>query len=84
MSPKSIDRELGEIVAKLEGLQSAVDTGFARADARFDKLEIANAQIDSRVRHVEQRSAIFGSVAGGIVGVTVSIITANIRQIGGV
>jgi hypothetical protein len=71
--PNNTDYELGRLAEAVEGLKKSVNSGFDRLEKKVDGM-------DGRLRHVEQKSAVYGSVAGGVVGVTVSLITASIKQ----
>lgn len=63
---------LGEIKGELTGIKG----GLARQDEKLDA-------IDNRLRGVEIKAAVSGSVAGGIMAVGVSLITASIQAVTG-
>lgn len=56
---------LGEIRGQLEGMNK-----------RLDKVD----SIESRLRHVERKSAVHGAVAGGFMSVGVTVLVQSIRE----
>lgn len=59
--------------AKLDKLEERMDKSDEKLGARIDK-------IDDRLRAVETRSAVFGAVSGGAMGVGIALLTEGLKQ----
>lgn len=59
--------------AKLDKLEERMDKSDERLGERIDK-------IDDRLRTVETRSAVFGAVSGGAMGVGIALLTEGLKQ----
>jgi hypothetical protein len=70
---------LGEIKGIVQGLQA----GQQATNARLDKLEARIDErmdgIDTRLRHVEQRAAIFGAASGGAMAIGTALIIEGLK-----
>ena len=62
-----INRELGEISAKLDGLKEAVSDGFSDIKEKLDDHE-------TRLRTVEHKATRNGLIAGGVVSVGIALL----------
>lgn len=67
---------LGEIKGIVEGLRDGQD---AQAK-RFDKLDGRIDGLDSRLRNVEVRSASYGAVSGGVMGIGMALLIEGLKE----
>ena len=63
------ERALGKIEGELKGI--GADVGELKVDVK---------SIDTRLRAVEQKATRNGAIAGGVLGITVSLIAATMRE----
>ena len=62
-----VNRELGEISTKLDGLKETVDGGFAAIGRKLDDHE-------ARLRSVEHKASRNGLIAGGVISVGIAFL----------
>lgn len=67
---------LGEIKGIVEGLRD----GQAKQDKRFDGLDNRIDGLDTRLRAVEVRSAAFGAVSGGVMGIGMALLVEGLKE----
>jgi hypothetical protein len=67
---------LGEIKGIVEGLRD----GQAAAAKRFDNLDDRIDGMDTRLRAVEVRSAAFGAVSGGVMGIGMALLVEGLKE----
>lgn len=67
---------LGEIKGIVEGLREGQD---AQAK-QFDKLDDRIDGLDSRLRSVEVRSATYGAVSGGVMGIGMALLIEGLKE----
>lgn len=82
---------LGKIDGKLDGIgqhlnrqDARMDAMEKRQDARMDameaKMEAQTKGLDSRLRKVEQRAAVYGAFSGSAVSIGVALAIEGIKQ----
>jgi hypothetical protein len=67
---------LGEIKGIVQGLRD----GQAAQDRRMANIETAATSMDARLRKVEVRSATFGAVSGGVMGVGMALLVEVLKD----
>lgn len=68
------DISIHERLTRVETLITGQTDTLNRMDGKLDK-------IDGRIREVEVKSAQYGSIAGGVVAVTVAFISSKLKGI---
>jgi hypothetical protein len=67
-----IRERLARIETRQEGHGEKIEKGFEALGARFDKL-------DDRMRTVEVKSGVYGTVAGGVISVGIAYLSAKLK-----
>lgn len=66
---------LGEIKGIVQGLRD----GQVATNERLDKIDERFEGFDRRLRHVEQRAAVFGAASGGAMAIGTALIIEGIK-----
>lgn len=67
---------LGEIKGIVEGLRD----GQTEHNRRFDGLDTRIDGVDTRLRAVEVRSATYGAVSGGVMGIGMALLVEGLKE----
>lgn len=67
---------LGEIKGIVEGLSE----GQGEQNRRFDSLDTRINGLDGRLRAVEVRSATYGAISGGVMGIGMALLVEGLKE----
>ncbi len=67
-----IRERLARIETHVDNQGKSIETGFASLGKRFDDL-------DTRMRTVEVKSGVYGTVAGGVISICVAYLSAKLK-----
>lgn len=70
--------DIRERLARMETTQLHTNTVLNRLDTKFDGIDEWRANVDQRLTAVETKAAGYGTIAGGVMAIAVSLISAKL------